>query len=166
MATMKKTLLFIGLFALLIPISYSDGGCIKVADDVLVQLSSAPVVPRAHQQVSYLFSFGNQQGLINREINGTLKIVKSDETVFTKSFKIKDGILELKHTYEEPGSYEIYFDFQIGNKNYKPEDFLVEVIEQKNGFANKIIFLVIGTIIGIVSANFVIKKGKFNKSRQ
>ena len=166
MTKMKKIILFMGIFALLIPLSNSNGGCIKIADDLLVQLSSAPVVPKAHQQVSYLFSFGNQQGLINREINGTLKIVRNSKPIFAKEFRIKDGILELKHTYEAPDSYEIYFDFQIGNKNYKPEDFLVEVIEQKNGFANKIIFLVIGTIIGIVSANFVIKKGKFNKSRQ
>ena len=138
---MNKILLFIGFLALLIPISYSDGGCIKVADGVLVQLSSAPEVPRVHQQVSYLFSFGNRNGLINKEINGTLKIVKNDETIFTKSFKIKDGILELKHIYENPGLYEIFFDFQIGNKNYKPEDFLVEAIGQKNDFASKVIFL-------------------------
>ena len=160
---MNKILIFIGIVALLIPISYSDGGCIKVADDVLVQLSSAPEVPRVHQQVSYLFSFGNRQGLINREINGTLKIVKNDETVFTKSFKIKDGILELKHIYENPGIYEIFLDFQIGNKNYKPEDFLVEVIEQKNieqknYFANKVIFLIIGIIFGALLMKFIIKR--------
>ena len=163
---MKKTILFIGFLTLLIPITYSDGGCVKIADDVFVQSSSSPVVPRAHQQVSYLFSFGNKQGLINKEINGTLKIIKSDETVLTNTFKIKDGILELKHIYENPGLYEIFFDFQIENKNYKPEDFLVEAIEQKNYFADKVIFLLIGIIVGAVSAKFIIKKGKFSKSRR
>ena len=166
MTKMNKIFLIIGLFALLIPSSYSDGGCIKIADDILIQLSSAPHVPIAGKQVSYLFSFGdNQANLINKEINGTLKIVKNDETVFIKIFKIKDGILELKHTYKEPGSYEIYFDFQVGNKNYKPEDFLIEAIGQKNDFANKAIFLIIGVIIGIVIAKFRTKKSKFKKKK-
>ena len=168
MTKMKKIFLFIGFFALLIPIANSDGGCIKVADDVLVQLSSAPEVPRAYQQVSYLFSFGNKQGLSNREINGTLKIVKNDETFFTKTFRIKDGILDLKHTFKSPGLYEIFLDFQIGNKNYKPEYFLVEVIEQKNieqknYFVNKVIFLIIGIIFGALLMKFYTKKYKSKK---
>ncbi len=158
----KNIIIFI-IFILLIPLAYSDGGCIKIADDILVQLSSAPEVPRAHQQVSYLFSFGNKQGLINREINGTLKIVKSDQTIFTKSFKIKDGILELKHIYENPGMYEIFFDFQIGNKNYKPEDFLVEVIDVNNDLMKNLIYFIAGIIIGIVLMKLVIKKNKIKK---
>ena len=160
---MKNIFLFIGIFALLIPISYSDGGCIKIADDLLVQLSSAPEVPRVNHQVSYLFSFGNKQGLINREINGTLKIVKSDETIFTKSFKIEDGILEFKHIYENPGLYEIFFDFQIGNKNYKPEDFLVEVIYTKNDLMTNLILLIVGIIIGAILMKFTIKNNKIKK---
>ena len=164
MTKMKKIFLFIGFFTLLIPITYSDGGCIKIADDVFVQLSSAPVVPRVGKQVSYLFSFGDKQGLINKEINGTLKIVKNSGMnggmVFTKDFKINNGILELKHIYENPGLYEIFFDFQIGNKNYKPEDFLIEVIEQKNEFASKFIFLIIGIIFGAVLMRFYDKYKK------
>ena len=155
-----KIYIFIGLFVFLIPIANSDGGCIKVADDVLVQLSSAPEVPRVHQQVSYLFSFGNKQGLINREINGTLKIVKNYETVFTKSFKIKDGILELKHIYENPGVYEIFFDFQIGNKNYNPEDFLVEAIDTKNDLMINLIYLIMGIVIGTILTRLITKKNK------
>ena len=158
----KNIIIFI-IFILLIPLAYSDGGCIKIADDILVQLSSAPEVPRAHKQVSYLFSFGTKQGLINREINGTLKIVKSDQTIFTKSFKIKDGILELKHIYENPGMYEIFFDFQIGNKNYKPEDFLVEVIDVNNDLMKNLIYFIAGIIIGIVLMKLVIKKNKIKK---
>ena len=158
-----KIFLFIAFFTLLIPISYSDGGCIKVADDVLVQLSSAPVVPIVGKQVSYLFSFGNKQGLINKEINGTLKIVKSDETVFTKSFKIKDGILELKHGYETSGMYEIFFDFQIGNKNYKPEDFLIEVMDMKNGLMANLIYLVVGIAVGAILMKLSTKKIKLKK---
>ena len=160
---MKKIILFIAFFTLLIPISYSDGGCIKVADDALVQLSSVPLVPRVGKQVSYLFSFGNKQGLINREINGTLKIVKSDEIVFTKSFKINDGILELKHIYEKPGLYEIFFDFQIGNKNYKPEDFLVEVIDVKNDLIINLAYLIVGIIIGAILMKLTIKNNKTKK---
>ena len=163
MTKTKKIFLFISFLALLIPITYSDGGCIKVADDVFVQLSSAPVVSRVGKQVSYLFSFGNKQGLINGEINGTLKIVKSDETVFTKSFKIKDGILELKHIYENPGLYEIFFDFQIGNKNYKPEDFLVEAIDTKNDLMINLAYLVIGIIIGVILMKLITKKNKSKK---
>ena len=158
-----KIFLFIAFFTLLIPISYSDGGCIKVADDVLVQLSSAPVVPIVGKQVSYLFSFGNKQGLINREINGTLKIVKSDETVLTKSFKIKDGILELKYIYEHPGMHELFFDFQIGNKNYKPEDFLIEVMDMKNGLMANLIYLVVGIAVGAILMKLSTKKIKLKK---
>ena len=163
MVKMIKNIIIFIIFILLIPLAYSDGGCIKIADDILVQLSSAPEVPRAHQQVSYLFSFGNKQGLINREINGALKIVKSDQTIFTKSFKIKDGILELKHIYENPGMYEIFFDFQIGNKNYKPEDFLVEVIDVNNDLMKNLIYFIAGIIIGIVLMKLVIKKNKIKK---
>ena len=163
MTKMKKTFLFIGIFALLIPIAYADGGCVKVAEDILVQLSSAPEVPRVHQPVSYLFSFGNKQGLINGEINGTLKIVKSDETVFTKSFKIKDGILELKHIYENPGLYKIFFDFQVGNKNYKPEDFLVEAIDTKNDLMINLVYLITGIIIGVILTKLITKKNKSKK---
>ena len=158
-----KIFIFIGFFVLLTPLVYADGGCIKIADDVLVQLSSAPEVPRVNQQVSYLFSFGNKQGLLNKEINGTFKIVKSDETVFTKSFKIKDGILELKHIYENPGLYEIFFDFQIGNKNYKPEDFLVEVVDMKNDFMINLAYLIIGIFIGIVLMKLITKHNKYKK---
>ena len=163
MIKMKKISIFIGFFILLIPVSYSDGGCIKIADDVSVLLSSAPEVPRVHQQVSYLFSFGYNQSIISKEINGTLKIVKNDITVFAKDFKINDGILDLKHTYRNPGLYEIFLDFQIGNKNYKPEDFSVEVIEQKNDFANKVIFLIIGIIVGAILMKFYTKKHKHKK---
>ena len=159
----NKTLIIFIIFILLIPLAYSDGGCIKVADDVFVQLSSAPVVPRVGKQVSYLFSFGNKQGLINREINGTLKIVKSDETVFTKSFKIKNGILELNHIYENPGLYEIFFDLQTGNKNYKPEDFLVEAIDTKNDLMTNLIYLITGIIIGAILMKFYTKKHKSKK---
>ena len=151
------------IFILLIPLVYSDGGCIKIADDILVQLSSAPVVPRVGKQVSYLFSFGNKQGLIDREINGTLKIVKNGETVFTKDFKINDGILELKHIYENPGLYEIFFDFQIGNKNYKPEDLLLEAIDVKHDSMTNLIYLIAGIIIGAILMKFYTKKYRSKK---
>ena len=160
---MKKICLFIGFFVLLNSLAYANGGCVKVADDTLVQLSSAPEVPRVHQQVSYLFSFGNKQGLINGEINGTLKIVKNDETFLTKSFKIRDGILELKHIYEKPGLYEIFFDFQIGNKNYKPEDFLIEVVDTKNDLMINLAYLIIGVIIGLILMKLIIKHNKYKK---
>ena len=163
MINMKKISLFIAFVTLLIPISYSDGGCIKVADDVLVQLSSAPVVPIAGKQVSYLFSFGNKQGLINREINGTVKIEQTYETIFNKSFKIEDGIFELKHIYENPGMYEIFFDFQIENRNYKPEDFLVEVIDTKNDLMIKSAYFITGIIIGVILTKFITKKNMSKK---
>ena len=163
MVKMIKNIIIFIIFILLIPLAYSNGGCIKIADDVLVQLSSAPEVPRVHQPVSYLFSFGNKQGLLNREINGTLKIVKSDEAIFTKSFKINDGILELKHIYENPGLYEIFFDFQIGNKNYKPEDFLVEAIDVKNDLMTNLIYLIVGVITGLILMKLITKKNKIKK---
>ena len=160
---MVKNIIIFIIFILLIPLAYSDGGCIKIADDILVQLSSAPEVPRVHKQVSYLFSFGTKQGLINGEINGTLKIKQNDETVFIKDFKIKDGILELKHIYEKPGLYEIFFDFQIGNKNYKPEDFLVEAVDTKNDLMINLAYLIIGIIIGLILMKLITKHNKYKK---
>ena len=160
---MRKIVILLSFLILIIPVAYSDGGCIKIADDILVQLSSAPVAPVVGKQVSYLFSFGNNQGLITKEINGTLKIVKSGETIFTKDFKIKDGILELKHIYENPGLYEIFFDFQIGNKNYKPEDFLVEAVAIKNDLMANLVYLIIGIFIGAILMKYCTKKHKSKK---
>src|SRR3989338_7265466 len=150
MIKMKKILVLMSIFALLIPITYSNGGCIKVADDILMQLSSSPLVPIVNKEASFLISFGNKEGLIKEEINGKLWIAKDDEKILTKDFKIKDGIYDLKHTFKNPGLYEIFLDFKIGNKTYMPEDFLIEVKEEKSDFRFNILFLVIGIIIGIV----------------
>ena len=152
----KKYIIFI-IFILLIPLAHPNGGCIKIADDVFVQLSSAPLVPIVDKQESFLISFGNKQGIINKEINGTLKIVKSNEIILTKNFKIKDGILDLKHTFRNSGLYEIFLDFNIGNKTYIPEDFLIEVKEQNQNFGVNAIFLSIGIVIGIMSMKFIKK---------
>ena len=146
---MNKKFITLILFLLFMPITYSNGGCIKVIDDVLVQLSSSPIVPIANKQASFLFSFGNKSGLINEEINGKLKIIKKEETILIKDFKIKDGILDLKHTFKNPGLYEIFLNFNIGNKTYAPEDFLIEVKEQEKSYVFNISFLIIGIFIGI-----------------
>ena len=127
----KKFIGFI-IFILLIPITYSNGGCIKVADDIFVQLSSAPLVPVVNKQTSFLFSFGNKEGLIKEEINGKLWIAKDEEKILTKDFKVKDGIYDLKHTFKNPGLYEIFLEFNFNNKTYAPEDFLIEVKEEKS----------------------------------
>ena len=153
----KKIIVFI-IFILLIPITYSNGGCIKVADDIFVQLSSSPLVPIVNKEASFLISFGNNGGLINKDINGKLKIVKNDDLVLEKGFKIKDGIYDLKHTFKSPGLYEIFLDFKIGNKTYAPEDFLIEVKEEKSDFSNSILFLIVGIIIGIILMKFIKKQ--------
>ena len=87
----------------------------------------------------------------NKEIKGNLSIVTNKGTIFVKDFKIKDGILDLKHTFNDPGLYEIFLDFKVGNKTYTPEDFLIEVKEKQNDFAGKIIFLIAGVLIGILA---------------
>ena len=158
---MKKKNMFIifSTLILLIPLSYSNGGCIKIADDLLVQLSSAPLVPVVNQQTSFLISFGDiKKELISKEIVGNFSIVKNQETILTGDFKIKDGILELKHTFKEIGLYEIFLNFNIGNKTYAPEDFLIEVKEEKSDFKNNILFLFVGIIIGIILMKFVKKQ--------
>ncbi len=154
---------FIGviIFILLMPISYSNGGCIKVADDILLQLSSSPLVPIVNKEASFLISFGNNDGLINKDINGKLKIVKNDDLVLEKDFKVKDGILDLKHEFKSPGIYEIFLDFKIGNKTYMPEDFLIEVKEEKQNFVFNIILLIVGIIVGMV----IMKLIKNNKRK-
>ena len=146
------------IFILLIPITYSNGGCIKVADDIFVQLSSAPLVPVVNKQTLFLISFGNNGGLINKDINGKLKIVKNDDLVLEKDFKVKDGIYDLKHTFKNPGLYEIFLEFNFNNKTYAPEDFLIEVKEEKSDFSNSILFLIVGIIIGIILMKFIKKQ--------
>ena len=153
---MSKKLLIIYLFILLIPISYSNGGCIKIADDIFVQLSSSPIVPIVNKEASFLISFANiKKELISEEINGKIWIAKDDEKILTKNFKIKNGIFDLKPTFKSAGLYEIFLEFKIGNKTYMPEDFLIEVKEEKQDF--NFLFLIIGVIIGILSMKFIKK---------
>lgn len=156
-----KLLIFITIFALLLPVGLSNGGCIKVADDIFVQMTHAPHVPKVNEKTSFLFSFGNNTGLINQEINGQLRIVKGEEGILTKDFQTKDGILDLKHEFNNPGLYEIFLEFNINGKDYMPEDFVVEVIEKKkyNGYLANVLFLLAGVLIGILSSKlFKIRK--------
>ena len=155
---MRKTIileiLILMLFLLFIPISYSNGGCIKIADDIFVQMSHAPQVPKVNEKASFLFSFGNNEGLINQEINGQLRIVKGEELILKKEFQIKDGILDLKHEFNNPGLYEIFLEFNVNGKDYMPEDFVVEIVEKRGngGYSTNILFLLAGTLIGILSS--------------
>ena len=147
------------IFILLLPISFANGGCIKIANDVLVQLSSSPLVPIIDKETSFLISFANnKKELINEEINGKLWITNDDEKILTKDFKIKDGILDLKHIFKKQGLYEIFLEFDYKNKTYAPEDFLVEVKEEKSDFRNNILFLVIGIVVGIILMKFIKKQ--------
>jgi len=155
---MKKVIIFLIILILLLPFSFSNGSCIKVADDILVQLSSSPIVPIANKQASFLISFGNKSGLINEEINGKLKIIKKEEAILIKDFQIKDGILDLKHTFKSPGLYEIFLEFEIGNKSYAPEDFLIEVKDEGTNYPQNLLFLIAGIIIGISLVKLVEKK--------
>lgn len=143
-----KTVLFI-IFVLILPIAYANGGCIKIVDDVFVQMSHAPQVPKVNEKTSFLFSFGDNNGLINQKINGNLKIMKGEEPILAKDFQIKDGILDLKHEFNNAGIYEVFIDFNLQNKTYSPEDFVIEVIEgSQASFLNYFIFLVVGVLIG------------------
>ena len=152
----RKIIILFIIFILLTPVSYANGGCIKVADDILVQLSSSPLVPIVNKESSFLVSFANiQKELINKEINGKISIVKNDETKFTKNFIVKDGILDLKHTFKNTGLYEIFLEFQINNKAYTPEDFLIEVKEEKQNFIINFLFLTAGIIIGLTLPKFL-----------
>jgi len=153
---MKKPAILIFIVALFIPLSFANGGCIKVADNILVQLSSSSLVPIVDKEISFLISFANlKKELISDEINGKARIVKDEETILTKDFKIKDGILDLKHEFESPGLYEIFLGFKIGNKTYTPEDFLIEVIENKNNATANFLFLIAGIAIGFAFALIV-----------
>ena len=107
---------------------------------------------------SFLISFANdKKELIAEEINGKLRIVKNDATILTKNFEIKNGVLDLKHIFNKPGLYEIFLEFEIKGKKYFPEDFLIEVKEEKQNFGVNVIFLIIGIIIGIISIKFIKK---------
>lgn len=154
----KKFIVFI-IFILLIPISYSNGGCIKIEDDILVQLSISPLVPIVNKEASFLISFANnKKELINDEIDGKIWIGKNGEKILTKNFKIKDGILDLKHIFKKEGLYEIFLEFAYKNKTYAPEDFLIEVKEDKPDFSNNILFLIVGIAFGIILMKFIKKQ--------
>ncbi|MDP3764972.1 MAG: hypothetical protein Q8R04_00515 [Nanoarchaeota archaeon] len=154
----KKIIVFI-IFILLLPISFANGGCIKVVDDLFVQMSMSPLTPSTNKQTSFLISFGNKEkGLIKEEINGKLWIAKDDEKILTKDFKIKDGILDLKYIFKKDGLYEIFLEFDYKNRTYTPEDFLIEVKEEKSGFRYNILFLFIGIVFGIILMKFIKKQ--------
>ena len=129
--------------------SFADGGCVKVADDSLVQLSMVPVAPAAKEKVSLVFSFGNlSMNLINKPIEGRLYITKNQKTVFEKNFSVNSGVLDLRYAFDEPGYYEIFTEFSMNGKKYTPEDFLVEVTDKKQNFVPNVIFFVAGVVIG------------------
>lgn len=157
---MKAIISIILLLLVLIPSSYANGGCIKVADDVFVQMSLSPLVPVANEKASFLFSFGNKNGLIREEINGKIRIVQNGKTLLEKDFKAKDGILDLRQEFKNPGFHEIFLEFGIGNKKYAPEDFLIEVQKEKSDFVLNILFLIAGIFIGIVLMKLIKNKKK------
>lgn len=148
-----KLLIFITIFALLLPIGLSNGGCIKLADDVFVQMTVAPHVPIAKEMTSFLFSFGNKDGLLRKDINGKIRIVQNDKVWLENNFTAKDSILDLKHEFNNPGLYEIFLEFNVNGKDYMPEDFVVEVIEKQGnkGYLTNVLFLLAGILIGMLS---------------
>ncbi len=154
----RKFVLFI-IVGLMLPISYANGGCMKIADDVFVQMSHAPHTPKINEKVSFLFSFADKNGLISKEISGELRLMKGEENIFKKDFQIKDGVLDLKHKFNNTGIYEIFIDFSLQNKTYSPEDFVIEVVEgSKPNYLNYFAFSIAGFLIGILTAKFIGKK--------
>ena len=146
---MKLKIICFLVLILLVPMVHSDGGCTKNVGDMFVEMSSVPIAPMAGQTASYLVSFVRNGSLVNDEIKGTLKIVKNDDTVFSKSFKFEGGILDFKHTYDASGDYKIFLDYYFNGKRYEPEDYLIEVKEKNQNFAN-FAFLAGGIIIGMI----------------
>ena len=154
----RKFILFI-IFILMLLVANANGGCIKIADGIFVQMSHAPQVPKVNEKTSFLFSFGNDKGLINQEINGQLKLVKGEELILAKDFQIKDGILDLKHEFKNAGIYWVFVDFTLQNKTYFPEDFVIEVIEDdRPSYLNYLAFLIAGFLIGIFSSKVIGRK--------
>ena len=160
---MKRIMIFAVFFALLAPFSYAHVGCLEIDDDVFVQLTSSPITAVEGKPVAYLLSFVDQKGLIRKEIKGKIFIQKDKNTVLDKNFTVADGILELKHTYMEPGLYEIFTEFEYNGKKYKPGDFLVEVTEkEKFNRTTAAMLLLVGFAVGI-SAGIFIRKEKRKK---
>lgn len=156
---MNKIIIMLVMLLLLAPVSFSNGGCTTIADDVLVQMSHAPHTPKVNEKTSFLFSFGNNKGLISREINGQLRVMKGEDIILAKDFQIEDGILDLKHEFKNVGLYEIYIDFRLQNKTYSPEGFVIEVIEDnKPNYLNNVILLIAGFLTGILSLKFIERK--------
>ncbi len=156
---MKKLIILSLIIILLIPFSYSDGGCVKVEDDMLVQMSAVPLVPIVGQQVSFLFSFANlKKEPIYGDITGKFKLVKSDNIIFTENFTAKNGIIDLKYTFKNTGLHEIFLEFEINGKKYAPEDFLIEIKDESTNYQQNLLFSVVGIVIGILSAKFIWKK--------
>ena len=153
---MNKIIIMLVMFVLLASVSYSNGGCIKVADDVFVQMTVAPLVPIIKEKASFLFSFGDKDGLLRKDINGKIRVVQNDKVLLENDFTAKDGVLDLKHEFNNPGLYEIFLEFNVNGKNYMPEDFVVEVMKKQGnkGYLANVLFLLAGFLIGILSARF------------
>ena len=167
---MKKFAILIFVIALITPLTYANGGCVKVADNILVQMSMAPLVPTVNGQTSFLFSFADlNSNPISKEIKGQILIFKNKEHHFMEGFSTQDGVADFKHIFSEAGIYEVYVEFKLNGIIYNPEDFRIEVKGENqdmrlNNFASNMLFLVIGLAIGFFASKLY-KKQKLQKTK-
>ncbi|MBI4399224.1 hypothetical protein HY570_00605 [Candidatus Micrarchaeota archaeon] len=152
------------LFVVMMGLVSAHGGYLQVADELFVQLSSAPISPFENQNFSLVISIGDRNGLLNEKVNGTVRIVRNEKVFLEKNFSANPAITQVNGNLETPGVYEIFITFNKESnpgKTYAPEDFLYEVKEIRKQEVSKpvdyvyiIVALGIGIVIGVLVNRF------------
>lgn len=135
----------------------ANGGPQKLVDDVLINLAHVPLSPMTGEKVAFLSTFVNATKVIleedvtivqdNRTIqappiirdNASIKIWATDFSGGNKTFelpikKIENDfvIFEFEYTFENPGLYELFFEFNLSSASGKTyvADFPLQVREK------------------------------------
>lgn len=149
---MKRFAVVLGMLLMsIIPAVLANGGCVKIADEYFVQLSSSPHVPRINEQAQMLISIADRNAtLVQQAINATITLKKGTAIIREEAKTTTSGVVSFEHTFAKAGSYELFFSFTINNQTIAPEDFLIEVPTTSMPLMPVILALLLGTLIGIL----------------
>lgn len=172
-----KPIIFAVLFLTIIvflPISsFANGGDQRVVEGkYVINLSRSPFTPKVNENVAMIASFVDikTDKLISEDLIVKVRVAKLGEGRERKflfeeeNLTAKRGILEFKHTFNEPGLHEIFFDFAPTTdpqKIYSAPDFLLDIQKasiQETPILSLPLGIVIGAILGFVGGWFIKKQ--------
>lgn len=148
---------FLCALALLsVPAAASAHGAMqKVAGPYIVNLTAAHMSPLAGEEQSFVLAFSDieTQELIQKTAAVDVVLQKNGAThMELRDAKTENGLLSFRHTYREPGLYELFLSFRFEGEEtlYEPEDFFIEVRDAPSGAtsatANATFFLPLATV--------------------